>query len=369
MSGERFTVWVFSNRRRGISKFRLSFTALLILPFFLSFSLVIISLVLAQSVGVLSIGWGSLSFLSSAGSGDQRASSIGASGAGYDLGISLTAGDSSGSNSGGATPGEYKEALKRVKEYESQLKLRAAAIGAVFKDTKGLDGVAVDAPRDGQKLSSIGGDTLTSELVPFGELAKQGSGWGRGSALGGGDTERGSVLSRLRRHRQTEHSKNGGISNTPKGRSVLELLDAQIDRLRHLPFGLPVFGEVSSGFGARVSPFTGRIQGHEGIDFSLESQSGVVAVADGVVTVAGPHGAYGLAVVIDHGNGIETLYGHLSRLDIKPGERVCRGKQIGQVGSTGRSTGPHLHYEVRIEGTAVDPRQFIELVNVLRLLA
>lgn len=134
---------------------------------------------------------------------------------------------------------------------------------------------------------------------------------------------------------------------------------------RQTPMGAPVFGEISSGYGWRVSPFSGRGQKHTGIDISTEMRSDVTATADGIVRQAGWRSGYGLSVVIDHGGGTETLYAHLSRINVKVGEKVCRGKKVGLVGSTGNSTGPHLHYEVRQNGTPQNPERFMKLANLL----
>ncbi len=148
-------------------------------------------------------------------------------------------------------------------------------------------------------------------------------------------------------------------------RSAEDLLSLDpVSRVRRTPIGSPAFGEVTSGYGWRASPFTGRRQLHQGIDISIDKRAEVIATADGTVSQAGWRGGYGLSVVIDHGGGVETLYGHLSRITVKAGESVCRGRKVGLVGSTGHSTGPHLHYEVRQEGIAVNPERFIRLATL-----
>jgi murein DD-endopeptidase MepM/ murein hydrolase activator NlpD len=128
-----------------------------------------------------------------------------------------------------------------------------------------------------------------------------------------------------------------------------------------VPIGAPVFAEISSGFGARVSPFSGTMQTHTGLDFQAERLTVVNATGGGTVTEAGYRGSYGNSVVIDHGGGITTLFAHLARIDVKAGTRVCRGQQVGLVGSTGSSTGPHLHYEVRVNGEPRDPQSYLDL--------
>ncbi|HLH91676.1 MAG TPA: peptidoglycan DD-metalloendopeptidase family protein [Xanthobacteraceae bacterium] len=140
---------------------------------------------------------------------------------------------------------------------------------------------------------------------------------------------------------------------------------AQADQLAHemaaLPIRKPVPGELdtSSGFGVRIDPFLNRPAMHTGIDFRGTIGEPVHATAAGTVTIASWSGGYGRMVEIDHGNGLATRYGHLSEIDVKVGQKVRIGQEIGHLGSTGRSTGPHLHYETRINGEAVDPDRFL----------
>jgi murein DD-endopeptidase MepM/ murein hydrolase activator NlpD len=114
-------------------------------------------------------------------------------------------------------------------------------------------------------------------------------------------------------------------------------------------------GIVTSGFGLRHHPILGGYRVHNGIDLAAPLGTPVVASSDGVVGTADWHGGYGLYIALEHGGGVETRYGHMSRLNVAAGQRVRKGDVIGYVGSTGRSTGPHLHYEVRINGQAVNP--------------
>ncbi len=115
----------------------------------------------------------------------------------------------------------------------------------------------------------------------------------------------------------------------------------------------------SSSFGWRVDPFRGHRAFHEGLDFTARSGTPILAAADGIVTKAGRASAYGNLVKLDHGAGLETRYAHASKLLVKPGERVVKGQVIALVGTTGRSTGPHLHYEIRLHGHALDPRKYL----------
>ncbi len=145
----------------------------------------------------------------------------------------------------------------------------------------------------------------------------------------------------------------------------INLARAQIDHLNRVmvavPVRKPVAGEVdmSSPFGVRTDPFLGRPAMHTGIDMRGETGEPVHATAAGTITIAGRDGGYGNMVEINHGNGLATRYGHLSEIDVAVGQTVRIGQVIGKIGSTGRSTGPHLHYETRINGEAVNPQKFL----------
>lgn len=145
----------------------------------------------------------------------------------------------------------------------------------------------------------------------------------------------------------------------------VSLARAQVDRLTRtlasVPVRRPIMGEpdISSGFGMRLDPFIRAPAMHTGMDFRGDTGDPARATADGTVTIAGWQGGYGKMVEIDHGNGLATRYAHLSDIAVKIGQRVRVGHIVGKVGSTGRSTGPHLHYETRVNGEAVDPRKFL----------
>ena len=147
--------------------------------------------------------------------------------------------------------------------------------------------------------------------------------------------------------------------------SRINITRAQMERLNRtlalVPYRKPVVGEVefTSGFGVRSDPFLGRPAMHTGLDFRAATGDPVRATGNGKVVSAGWAGGYGRMVEIDHGNGLSTRYGHLSEIGVKVGEPIKIGQVIGEVGSTGRSTGPHLHYETRIDGEAVDPQKFL----------
>ena len=140
---------------------------------------------------------------------------------------------------------------------------------------------------------------------------------------------------------------------------------AEVEQLSHslvsLPLHKPITGEtdVVSGFGPRIDPFLSKPAMHTGLDLRAEIGDPVLATGSGTVTIAGWTGGYGKMVEIDHGNGFATRYGHMSEIDVKVGEQVKLGETLGKAGTTGRSTGPHLHYETRIDGEPVDPTKFL----------
>jgi murein DD-endopeptidase MepM/ murein hydrolase activator NlpD len=133
----------------------------------------------------------------------------------------------------------------------------------------------------------------------------------------------------------------------------------QKSMLSSVPSVWPVRGWVTSDFGSRLDPYTSERVMHAGLDIAGEHGKQIVAPADGMVVFAGLEGGYGNVLVIDHGYGVKTRYGHLAAITVKPGEKVKRGDLVANLGNTGRSTGPHLHYEVRVNGIAQNPRKFI----------
>jgi len=138
-----------------------------------------------------------------------------------------------------------------------------------------------------------------------------------------------------------------------------EHMQDNVVRLRATPSILPARGWISSEFGYRVNPFSGSKTFHAGIDIANFTGTPVYATADGLVSYAGPRGGYGNVVQIDHGFGIVTRFGHNSKLLVSVGKRIRRGEKIAEIGSTGRSTAPHCHYEVVLNGRPVNPRAFI----------
>ena len=146
--------------------------------------------------------------------------------------------------------------------------------------------------------------------------------------------------------------------------SVLEsMMYNQQLQLAAIPSGRPSKGYITSGFGRRTNPFRGGLAHHLGIDFDANTGDPELAAAGGVVSFAGVKSGYGNVVEVDHGNGYSTLYGHNSRLVVRAGDIVRSGQQLAKAGSTGRSTGPHVHFEVHVNGRPVNPRKFLDKVS------
>lgn len=138
-------------------------------------------------------------------------------------------------------------------------------------------------------------------------------------------------------------------------------IDDLFDTMKNLPVGSPLEGRINSGFGYRKDPFRSSIGFHSGVDIDAKFGDPVVATADGVVKKTGWQGSYGKTVVLQHEEGFETIYGHLSKISVEEGQKVKVGEVIGKAGNTGRSTGTHLHYEVVKDGKRVNPSNFLSL--------
>lgn len=177
--------------------------------------------------------------------------------------------------------------------------------------------------------------------------------------VGGGDSDEVHDMAPAELSRQLGQLEQG-YATSDKQLSVLEalLFNRQLDQ-NAVPSGAPVNSYVTSGFGGRADPFGRGGQFHKGIDFKAAVGDPVRAVADGVVSFAGVKGGYGNAVEVDHGNGYVTRYAHNSRLSVKVGDLVRVGDEVAKAGSTGRSTGAHVHFEVWENGRVVNPRKFL----------
>jgi murein DD-endopeptidase MepM/ murein hydrolase activator NlpD len=235
-----------------------------------------------------------------------------------------------------------------IADLKRQMQARADAIAIQIGDMK-AHVIRLDAL--GQRLTSMAG--IKSTEFNFGQDPPQG---GPETDIPGARpqiSDFGTMLTTLQSQIDLSGSQLSALENV--------LLSRQLGQEIH-PEGRPVSaGYISSGFGERVDPFTGGEEFHEGIDFAAPQGTGIHAVAAGIVTWAGPRGGFGNMVQIDHGNGYATRYGHAFKVLVHVGETVQRGDVIGLVGNTGRSTGPHVHFEVLKNGREVDPARFVAL--------
>lgn len=164
-----------------------------------------------------------------------------------------------------------------------------------------------------------------------------------------------------------DRSDTAGRSRAVKSSERVKALMSDLERMsllriaaQRLPFGVPTYGaERTSGFGTRRDPYRRSYRMHNGVDYAAPRGTPIYSTADGVVSFSGRQSGYGIVVKIRHAFGFETVYAHLSKSRVKVGQRVKRGQRIADMGSTGRSTGSHLHYEIRIEGKPVNPSKFI----------
>ncbi|MBW1650223.1 MAG: M23 family metallopeptidase [Deltaproteobacteria bacterium] len=160
-------------------------------------------------------------------------------------------------------------------------------------------------------------------------------------------------------HEQLNQINSISLTHHNDFEQLLKILEEKKSFLASIPTIAPVKGRVTSQFGYRTSPFTGKKEFHYGYDISAPIGTKIVAPADGVVSFAGRKGSFGNTVMIDHGYGIITQYGHTSKALKKVGAKIKRGEAIAEVGNTGRSTGPHVHYEVILNGIKVNPKKYI----------
>ncbi|HJS89100.1 MAG TPA: M23 family metallopeptidase [Steroidobacteraceae bacterium] len=237
---------------------------------------------------------------------------------------------------------------EEIADLKQQVQARTDAIAIQLGDMK-AHVIRLDAL--GQRLTAMAG--IKSSEFDFGQDPPQG---GPETDIPGSRPELGDLSSMLK-------SLQSQIDLSGSQLSALEnvILSRQLGQEIH-PEGRPVnTGYESSGFGDRVDPFTGGEEFHEGIDFAAPAGTLIRAVAAGIVTWAGPRGGYGNMVQIDHGNGYATRYGHSEKVLVHVGETVNRGDAIALVGDTGRSTGPHVHFEVLKNGHQVNPARFVAL--------
>lgn len=190
----------------------------------------------------------------------------------------------------------------------------------------------------------------TVEMVAKTDLPTRGS---MGAALGSGEAHDEQFRQLFASWNKIDRVQSGGLTTTVSIPSRMPLENARL----------------SSDFGTRIHPVLGRRAGHQGIDLAAPTGTPIYATADGTVSRANWFSSYGNYIAIEHGADLQTRYAHLSRIAVSAGETVKKGDLIGYVGSTGRSTGPHLHYEVRVNGVAVDPTPYLLETSAARTFA
>ncbi len=236
---------------------------------------------------------------------------------------------------------ETQDPVASPQYLRNNLNLMATRLGELQAKLVHLDGV-------GARLAGLAGIRYESA----GDSAKQG---GQGGAFVPAPMSSEDLLREIERLAGDVEAKSDTLAAIES-----KLLEQRV-RERLLPTTLPVQDSaLGSPYGYRNDPVLGLKAMHEGIDFNAEVGTPVIAAADGVVSSAGWQGDFGNLVELDHGEGLSTRYAHLSRIDVKPGSVVKRGTQLGALGNTGRSTGPHLHFEVRMLGVAQNPAVFLK---------
>lgn len=243
---------------------------------------------------------------------------------------------------------------------ESEAAAQRAQIGSAQRELNAMSARLGELQAEANRLNALG-----ERLTRIGQLSDGEFDFDKPVGVGGSGPTRDVAPGELR----------GGMDRlagqfTASGEqlSVLEalLFDRKLEQ-DALPSRAPVaHSYITSGFGGRADPFGGGTQYHKGIDFDANTGDPVLAVADGVVSYAGVRSGYGNVVEVDHGNGYVTRYAHNSRLLVKVGDLVRVGGQLAKAGSTGRSTGAHVHFEVWEDGRVVDPRKFLRAQDVRR---
>jgi hypothetical protein len=191
---------------------------------------------------------------------------------------------------------------------------------------------------------------------PFGPEPAPG---GRDRGIGGGTPVPDRIPARMSPTDELDRMSESVKEQTDSMRALERMMTRASRVITALPSRWPVRGGVNSEYGNRQSPWTNEREFHSGLDIRAGSGTPVYAPAAGSVMHAGPAQEYGTAIILDHGQNLRTLYGHLSKINVQPGQRVERGAIIGHTGNTGRSSGPHLHYEIHVKGQAVNPRAYL----------
>ena len=245
---------------------------------------------------------------------------------------------------------EENLALKsQIKELQTQMKSAMNVITRVERfETKLRMMLQLSDPERNLAIGPVSASPESHETPLFGEL------------LPGIKESRAGQMLRLSLLRNKVETIKAEAEKTEEGmRELKAFFDAQRSVLASTPSSWPVHGWITSNFGYRYDPYTAEKSFHRGIDITSQMGTPVLASADGQIISAVYDPNYGKMILIDHGNSVVTRYAHLSEVNVSEGDRVQRGQLIGAVGNTGRSTGSHLHYEVEVNGIAVNPLKYI----------
>jgi murein DD-endopeptidase MepM/ murein hydrolase activator NlpD len=253
---------------------------------------------------------------------------------------------------------EQRERIQTFTEKMEELDARFARLNEFERKVRVIANLPSAVAETGATPNGVGGGEEDDEAAAGGEAAP---------ATGGASEDPHVVTESVDPSVAWFHDLDGDASrllqaSEARERSLQDLVEGlrgKSEKLASTPSVWPAKGWVTSGFGRRISPFTGKPQAHNGLDIAAERGTAILAPARGRVIYAGRKGPLGKTVKIDHGYGIRTVYGHCDEIHVKVGQRVERGQWIAAIGSTGRSTGPHLHYAVQVAGRAVDPRKYI----------
>ncbi|ALM86387.1 M23 family metallopeptidase [Bordetella sp. N] len=321
-----------------------------------------------NSDGHLTLGGGRLAFLM--GTLLALAAMIGAYGASMYRNLALPQ-PQAGSD---ITPLASEQAIRNAAFVRDNLNMLAGRVGALQAKMIGIDALS-------RRLATAAGVTLIEPQgdgkVTVADASGQNAGAdGKPALMSAADPQADGVMDDNFTDREPPSLDPGSaqalgrqldalLVNASAQSSTMDMLDAALSRrsgdLARLPTSMPVdgFGYLSSSYGWRRNPVTGRYAMHEGVDFPAPRGTPILAAAGGVVTEAGSENGYGKLLEIDHGDGMSTRYAHASELLVKKGDVVERGQLVARVGSTGRSTGSHLHFEVRLAGQPLDPKLFL----------
>ncbi|WP_424681884.1 peptidoglycan DD-metalloendopeptidase family protein [Frateuria sp. YIM B11624] len=251
-------------------------------------------------------------------------------------------------------------ALAEIRQLKQQIHQQDAQLAGVRKDSqRELDALAIKLGQLEAQSTRL--NALGERLTEVGKLDPDEFNFDQPPAVGGLEDTTGSAYALPPTLDKSIDQLAGQFDVQQAQLSALQslLLDAKIDS-NLKPTGMPASGYISSYFGVRPDPFDGHSARHTGLDIAVPFGASVHAVAEGMVTYVGQRSGYGKVVEIDHGNGYMTRYAHNSKLLVRPGQRVHVGEVISQAGSTGRSTGPHVHFEVWYKGRVVNPLAYVK---------